>query len=240
MKRRWWIPTLVTLLGFLVLVSSGSVMHAEEQAFEHIHYLPLVLRPAVPSTTQHVLLRPDNVFLSRSGATYAEALAGAVSVQQQDLTTGAWNVPPGVYSDRYTLTRGYSTYDLGELSGRTVVSAALELHLCSAATPSMENITLTLYAGAWAGPVTTETWDQLGAKLGSATILPTHQIAAGDEWLTLPLDGTLPAQLRFVWKADESQAYPYNTSAGAAFDLADCYGIGNPNLTALHFWVKDE
>lgn len=240
MKSRWWGPILITLLGFLVLVLSSNIMHTEEPPLDTLFYLPLIYRPATPPTTQYVLLRPDNTFLSRSGSTYAEALTGPISAQQQNLTTGAWNVPPGSYVDGYTLTRGYSTYDLGELSGRTVVSAALELHLCSVATPPMESTTVTLHAGAWTGAVTAEVWDQLGTELGRVVILPTHQIATGDEWLTLPLDGTLPAQLRFVWKADESRTYPYNTSAGAAFDLADCYGIGNPNLTALHLWVKDE
>jgi len=231
----------LTVAGLILILAVGSTPAQSmlDTGSDTWLYLPLVGRSSM-TTTHHILLRPDNVFLTRSGVTYTEALTGPVSVQQQPLTTGAWNSPPGLYADRYTLTRGYSTYDLGDLSGRTVVSAAMELHLCSTATPPMESTTMTLYAGEWTGSVTSDVWDQVGHKLGTVVILPTHDIAAGDEWLTLLLDGSLPEKLRFIWKADESQAYPYNTSVGAAFDLADCYGMGNPSLTALHLWMRDE
>lgn len=202
-------------------------------------YFPVVFSAASlePDGDHHTLDAPDNVYLSSVGGTYEEAVAGEnIMLREENRTTGGWNDPPNPYYSRYLLTRGVSTYQLGDLASQMVLSAALDLLLCTAGTPLYESTTMTLYLSTESGDITEESWDQIGEPLGTATILSTGVLAETDRRIWLPLSGTLPAQLRFVWKADESRAYP--NSVGAAFDLTDCYGTGTDDLTTLHLWTK--
>jgi hypothetical protein len=215
----------------------------EEEALTPVPhlYLPLVITESPSrSNTHHALRRPTNVYLSRRGSTYAEALSGPLEVRPEPLTTGAWNSPPDAYYPYYTLTRGFFFYNLGELAGRTVISAALDVRLCAAQTPSNAPLTLTLHAGTWTDAITPETWEQVGAVWGTVTLPPDHDLPAETRRLTLPLSGTLPSRLRLVWRTDE-QAYPDGVLVGAAFDLADCYaaGLAEDELTTLHLWIAE-
>jgi hypothetical protein len=251
-KQRWmWITliSVVGLLGTLLLVrpsQAGLPAAITPVPTPNLVFLPLVQgggsgEPTPDPTAHHILLRPDNVYLSRSGETFTDTFTGPIEHQVQPLSTGAWNQPPNPYSANYKRTRGYLSYDLGDLAGKTVVSAALELYRCASATPGQtENTTLTLHAGEWTGEVTADAWDKVGDIWGTVTFLPTQKIADGDEWLSLPLQGTLPDKLHFVWKADETQSYAYSQSVGGSFDLADCYSIGDDaKLTTLHLWIEE-
>jgi hypothetical protein len=235
----------LTLAGLVLILVVGSgpaagMIDAGRDVSTCNTYLPLVSR-SVLTSTQHTLLRPGSGYLSRSGDTYAEALTGPVTYQEQPLTTGAWNSPVSEYNDQYRLRRGFTSYDLGELAGREVVSAVLEVHVCTAQTPPETAITVTLHAGTWTGELNTAAWEAIGETYGQVRIPADRQVPDADRWLTLPVSGTLPQYLRLAWLADESRAYPAGTAVGAAFDLDDCYGLGlaDDQLTQLHLWITE-
>jgi hypothetical protein len=237
------LASVLTLAGLILILTVGSgpaagMLDAGRDVSTSYMYLPLVSR-SVLTSTQHTLLRPESGYLSRSGDTYAEALTGPVTYQEQPLTTGAWNSPVSEYAEQYQLLRGFTSYDLGELAGREVVSAVLEVQLCTAQTPPETAITLTLQAGTWTGELSAAAWEAVGETYGHLTIPADRQVPETDRWLALPISGPLPQYLRLAWLADESRAYPAGTTVGAAFDLADCYGIGlaDDQLTQLHLWV---
>lgn len=243
-QRRVGMLTVMTSVGLLFLALVGystpaaGMLDAGRDISTYYVYLPTVSR-AVLTSTQHTLLRPESGYLSRAGATYAEALTGTVTYQAQPLTTGAWNSPVSEYAEQYQLLRGFTSYALGELAGREVVSAVLEVQLCTVQTPPEQAITLTLHAGTWTGELSAAAWEAIGETYGHITIPANRQVPETARWLALPLHGPLPPYLRLAWRADESRAYPAGTTVGAAFDLADCYGLGlaDDQLTQLHLWV---
>jgi hypothetical protein len=231
-------PLLV--LGAMLFIGNASAAGMMDTGEDTWLYLPLVSHaPAI--TTHETLMRPNSVYLARSASNFADAFNGPVELRHQDLTTGAWNIPPNHYASDYEIVRGYFSYDLGDLADRTVISAVLEVHLCTAQMPPQEATTMTLHAGTWTGEITADTWDKIGDPMGDVTIPPTYRLPEEAQMISLPLSGTLPDRLRFVWQADESQAYPFNTTVGATFDLADCYGVGleDEQLTQLHLWVRE-
>lgn len=199
----------------------------------------------VQVSTEHYALRsPGNIYLSAVGDTYEEAHAASnIEMREEHRTTGAWNDPPSELYPHYLLTRGFSTYELGELSGRTVVSAVLELHLCTVGTPAhvagaplTETTTMTVYLSTEAGEITADSWDEVGSRLGSVTIDPTGQLVEESQRIQIPIAGSLSDTLRLVWRTDESD--PVRGAIGAAFDLADCYGTGTDDSTTLHLWTE--